>query len=185
MGKDRSFMFSNHLFRTGGCSVLFTNNYRMKHRALVKLNCLLKPTWGMTIRAVIDGTGKGLQLSAYELEPARMALHRWGNTSTTGFWNLQGYMEAKKRLIKEDKILIRSFGAGFKCNNCLLEVIRDLKDSNVWDGCLDEYPPKTLINPFTERSDVNTLISLKSSLDQRLARLCTASDASPLSNEAD
>ena len=236
-GKDRSFMLSNCLFRTGGCSMLFTNNYRMKHRALIRLNCLLRThlgsddeaytccyqkednegypgfcltkhlpkaaakaftenlkvlvprilplkelirymiisqTWtksdlqevgyGVNFksgiqhfcihpggRAVIDGTGKGLQLSDYDLEPARMALHRWGNTSAAGFWYVLGYMEAKKRLKKGDKILMISFGAGFKCNNCLWEVMRDLKDGNVWDDCIDEYPPRTLVNPFMER----------------------------------
>lgn len=237
VGKDRSFMLSNCLFRTGGCSMLFTNDVSMKHRAKFKLNCMLRTHLGsdddaynccyqkeddegyagfcltkhlpkaaakaftMNLkvlvpkilplkelirylivsrtltkndlekvglgldfksgvqhfcihpggRAVVDGTGKGLQLSEYDLEPARMALHRWGNTSAAGFWYVLGYMEAKKRLKKGEKILMISFGAGFKCNNCVWEVMRDLKDRNVWDDCIDEYPPESLVNPFIER----------------------------------
>ncbi|KMT17559.1 hypothetical protein BVRB_2g036990 [Beta vulgaris subsp. vulgaris] len=237
MGRDRSFMLSNCLFRTGGCSMLLSNNRNLKHRAIIKLNYLLRThlgsddeaykccyqkedddgypgfcltkhlpkaaakaftenlkvlvprilplkellryliissSWtkgdlekvgkGLNFkagiqhfcihpggRAVIDGTGKGLQLSDYDLEPARMALHRWGNTSAAGFWYVLGYMEAKKRLKKGDKILMISFGAGFKCNNCLWEVMRDLKDRNVWDDCIDDYPVKNIVNPFMER----------------------------------
>ncbi|GMH07928.1 hypothetical protein Nepgr_009768 [Nepenthes gracilis] len=238
-GKDRSFMLSNCLFRLGGCSMLFTNNRALRHRALIQLKCLVRTHLGANDaaykccyqmednegypgfcltkhltkaaaqifslnlrvlvpkilplgelirylivsqgwnkfgnfkleevgtglnfksgiqhfcihpggRAVIDGVGKGLRLSEFDLEPARMALHRWGNTSAAGFWYVLGYMEAKKRLKKGDKILMISFGAGFKCNNCLWEVMRDLKDTNVWEDCIDSYPPKTLENPFME-----------------------------------
>ncbi|MFQ6665987.1 hypothetical protein Gotur_032522, partial [Gossypium turneri] len=61
-------------------------------------------------------------------------------------------MEAKKRLKKGDKILIVGLGAGFMCNNCVWEIMKDgLEDTRVWEDCIDEYPRKDLVNPFTEK----------------------------------
>ncbi|GAU12139.1 hypothetical protein TSUD_01050 [Trifolium subterraneum] len=228
-GKDKKMMLSNCLFRSGGCSMLFTNKTELKNRAILKLkhmertqfgaddeayNCCIQvedeqgfagfrltkslvksaaqaltvnlqsmvpkilPLWELVRffivsvtkrgalnlktgiehfcvhpggRAVIDGVGKGLRLNEYDLEPARMALHRWGNTSAGGLWYVLGYMEAKKRLKKGDRILMISLGAGFKCNNCVWEVMKDLSDANVWKDSIDNYPPSTLNNPFKER----------------------------------
>ncbi|KAK7324981.1 hypothetical protein VNO77_28977 [Canavalia gladiata] len=251
-GNDRSMILANCLFRTGGCAILFTNKRSFKHRAILKLKCLVRTHHGaredaysccnqkedeqgrlgfylaknlpkaatrafvdnlrvlspkvlptrelvrfMIVslikklrttsslksssssssgvglnksplnfktgvdhfclhtggKAVIDGIGKSLDLSEYDLEPARMTLHRFGNTSASSLWYVLGYMEAKKRLKKGDTVLMISFGAGFKCNSCSWEVMKDLGDahSNVWEDCIHDYPPESLANPFMEK----------------------------------
>ncbi|XP_061987399.1 3-ketoacyl-CoA synthase 3-like [Populus nigra] len=248
-GSDRSMILANCLFRSGGCAMLLTNKRALKHRAMLKLKCLVRTHHGardesydcchqreddqgrsgihldkslpkvatralvdnlreitpkilpvrellrfMVVsfirkywkywshrstkgaagsspkpvinfktgvdhfcihtggKAVIDGIGVSLDLTEHDLEPARMTLHRFGNTSASSLWYVLAYMEAKRRLKKGDRVLMMSFGAGFKCNSCLWEVLRDLGDAgNAWTDCIDSYPPNSLTNPFLEK----------------------------------
>ncbi|KAI5076801.1 hypothetical protein GOP47_0008866 [Adiantum capillus-veneris] len=94
-------------------------------------------------KAVIDGVGKSLHLSDYDMEPARMALHRFGNTSSSGLWYAMAYCEAKERLKKGDKVWQVALGSGFKCNSVVWKVLRDVKPQrgfNPWMECIDNYP---------------------------------------------
>ncbi|MCI05370.1 3-ketoacyl-CoA synthase 21-like [Trifolium medium] len=45
-GKDKKMMLSNCLFRSGGCSMLFTNKTELKNRAILKLKHMERTQYG-------------------------------------------------------------------------------------------------------------------------------------------
>lgn len=97
-------------------------------------------------KTVIEGVGKSLSLSNYDLEPSLMALHRFGNTSSAGVWYILAYCEAKGRLKAGDKVWQIGLGSGFKCTTAVWRVLKDLiqpaclSEDTAWGDCVHRYP---------------------------------------------
>ncbi|XP_072972049.1 3-ketoacyl-CoA synthase 6-like isoform X1 [Typha angustifolia] len=93
-------------------------------------------------RAVIDELQKNLQLSAEHVEASRMALHRFGNTSSSSLWYELNYIESKGRMRRGDRVWQIGFGSGFKCNSAVWKCIRTVKTpvDGPWADCIHRYP---------------------------------------------
>ncbi|CAM0901566.1 unnamed protein product [Alopecurus aequalis] len=92
-------------------------------------------------RAVIDEIQKNLSLSDEQVEPSRMTLHRFGNTSSSSLWYELAYIEAKGRMCKGDRIWMIGFGSGFKCSSAALECIKPaLNADGPWATSIHRYP---------------------------------------------
>ncbi|KAK4388924.1 3-ketoacyl-CoA synthase 11 [Sesamum angolense] len=65
-------------------------------------------------RAVLDELEKNLQLSDWHMEPSRMTLYRFGNTSSSSLWYELAYSEAKGRIKRGDRTWQIAFGSGFQ-----------------------------------------------------------------------
>ena len=94
-------------------------------------------------RAVLSAVEKGLSLSALDMEPSRMALHRFGNTSVSTTWYQFQYLECKGRVRRGDKVWQIVFGSGFKCNSAVWTALRDVdpyEDTNAWTDTILDYP---------------------------------------------
>ncbi|MQM04122.1 hypothetical protein Taro_036917 [Colocasia esculenta] len=96
-------------------------------------------------RAVLDEIEKNLQLSEWHLEPSRMTLYRFGNTSSSSLWYELAYTEAKGRIRKGDRTWQIAFGSGFKCNSAVWKALRSVnpaKEKNPWMDEIDQFPVK-------------------------------------------
>ncbi|GJU12456.1 very-long-chain 3-ketoacyl-CoA synthase, thiolase-like protein [Tanacetum coccineum] len=93
-------------------------------------------------RAVIDELQKSLMLSEEDVEASRMTLHRFGNTSSSSLWYELGYIEAKGRMKKGERVWQIGFGSGFKCNSAVWECNKDIEATKVgaWADCINKYP---------------------------------------------
>ncbi|KAG0491770.1 hypothetical protein HPP92_005168 [Vanilla planifolia] len=94
-------------------------------------------------RAVLDELEKNLQLSEWHMEPSRMTLYRFGNTSSSSLWYELAYTEAKGRMKKKDRIWQIAFGSGFKCNSAVWKCLRSVnpaKEKNPWMDEIHRFP---------------------------------------------
>ncbi|KAL6313082.1 hypothetical protein AAG906_006646 [Vitis piasezkii] len=94
-------------------------------------------------RAVLDELEKNLQLSDWHMEPSRMTLYRFGNTSSSSLWYELAYTEAKGRVKKGDRTWQIAFGSGFKCNSAIWKALRTVnpaKEKNPWMDEIHWFP---------------------------------------------
>lgn len=95
------------------------------------------------VRAVLDELEKNLELTKWHLEPSRMTLYRFGNTSSSSLWYELAYSEAKGRVKKGDRVWQLAFGSGFKCNSAVWHALRTIdpaKEKNPWIDEINEFP---------------------------------------------
>ncbi len=95
-------------------------------------------------RAVLDEVEKNLQLSEWHMEPSRMTLYRFGNTSSSSPWYELAYTEAKGRVKQGDRVWQIAFGSGFKCNSAVWQALRTVKPPSIspWVDCIQSFPVK-------------------------------------------
>ncbi|CDY37475.1 BnaC08g46130D [Brassica napus] len=89
---------------------------------------------------------KNLDLKDWHMEPSRMTLHRFGNTSSSSLWYEMAYTEAKGRVKAGDRLWQIAFGSGFKCNSAVWKALRVVSTEemtgNAWAGSIEDYPVK-------------------------------------------
>ncbi|KAI3469654.1 hypothetical protein Pfo_026317 [Paulownia fortunei] len=94
-------------------------------------------------RAVLDELEKNLKLTEWDMEPSRMTLYRFGNTSSSSLWYELAYAEAKGRIRKGHRVWQIAFGSGFKCNSGVwraLKTIDPAKEQNPWTDEINQFP---------------------------------------------
>ncbi|XP_050365437.1 3-ketoacyl-CoA synthase 1-like [Argentina anserina] len=93
-------------------------------------------------KAVIEQVGRVLRLGDVLTEPARMSLHRFGNTSSSLVFYELAYFEAKQRIKEGDRLWMLAFGTGFKVGSLVWKSLADLgqQSDNPWNDCIQNYP---------------------------------------------
>ncbi|KAJ8431543.1 hypothetical protein Cgig2_009621 [Carnegiea gigantea] len=94
-------------------------------------------------RAVLDELEKNLELTQWHMEPSRMTLYRFGNTSSSSLWYELAYTEAKGRIKRGHRTWQIAFGSGFKCNSAVWRALRTInpaKEKNPWMDEIDKFP---------------------------------------------
>ncbi|KAI0493833.1 hypothetical protein KFK09_023958 [Dendrobium nobile] len=98
-------------------------------------------------KAVIDAVGRIMGFDERVTEPARMCLHRFGNTSSSMVFYELGYFEAKGRVKRGDRLWMLAFGTGFKACTVVWRALGDARmaPDNPWNDCVHRYPVKRFV----------------------------------------
>ncbi|KAL2229985.1 3-ketoacyl-CoA synthase 11-like [Sesamum indicum] len=103
-------------------------------------------------RGVLDELEKHLRLTQSHMEPSRMTLYRFGNTSSSSVWYSLAYAEAKGQIRKGNRVWQIAFGSGFKCNSGVwraLKTIDPAKEQNPWTDEINLFPvPVPMMSPL-------------------------------------
>ncbi|KAJ1419968.1 Thiolase-like [Sesbania bispinosa] len=93
-------------------------------------------------KSVIDAIEESLKLQKEDGEASRMALYRFGNTSSSSVWYELCYLEAKGRVKKGHRVWQIAFGSGFKCNSAVWKCLSDVDPNvrNAWSDRIHLYP---------------------------------------------
>lgn len=93
-------------------------------------------------KPVLDEVERNLKLKETHMEPSRMTLYRFGNTSSSSVWYGLAYVEAKGRIKRGDRVWQIAFGSGFKCVSVILKAMRavDYEEGNPWTEEIDGFP---------------------------------------------
>ncbi|KAL8107431.1 3-ketoacyl-CoA synthase 10-like [Apium graveolens] len=85
-------------------------------------------------KTVLDELQRNLELSEKNMEPSRMTLYRFGNTSSSSIWYELAYLEANERVRRGDRIWQLAYGSGFKCNSAVWKSMRRIRkpSRNPW-----------------------------------------------------
>ncbi|KDP40262.1 hypothetical protein JCGZ_02260 [Jatropha curcas] len=95
-------------------------------------------------RGVLDELEKNLDLSEWHMEPSRMTLYRFGNTSSSSLWYELAYSQAKGRIMEGDRVWQIGFGSGFKCNSAVWYALKKIdtanEKNNPWIDEINDFP---------------------------------------------
>ncbi|KAJ7969760.1 3-ketoacyl-CoA synthase [Quillaja saponaria] len=93
-------------------------------------------------KKVIEQVDRVLRLGEEVTEPARMSLHRFGNTSSSLVFYELAYFEAKGRVRRGDRMWMLGFGTGFKVGSLVWKSLSDItiESDNPWKDCIHKYP---------------------------------------------
>ncbi|GAA0154470.1 hypothetical protein LIER_12442 [Lithospermum erythrorhizon] len=96
-------------------------------------------------KGILDVMEERLGLTEWHIEPSRMSLFRFGNTSSSSIWYELAYSEAKGRIKENDRIWQIAFGSGFKCNSAVLCALKNstceiVEHGNPWIDEIEQFP---------------------------------------------